>query len=260
MIYGLYLSATGVLANSYRQDVIANNLANAETVGFKRSLALLRERRTEAAEETEPGKTSAAFERIGGGLLANPTFVDRSQGQFEQSSSNLDVAIRGKGFFAVQSDPSDPSQVRLTRNGQFIIDSKGYLALGDGSGRRVLDAAQKPISLRGVIAAQISVQHDGTISAGKEPIAKLGVFNVPDETKLMTQGGTLLNYADNIKGLPLSTDAEVDAGFIEGSNVDPMTELTQLIEAQRQLEANANMIRYQDQTLGKLVNEVGKVS
>lgn len=259
MIYGLYLSATGVLANSYRQDVIANNLANAETVGFKRSLALFQERRTEAQQHAKPGETNPMLENIGGGTLASPTFIDRSQGQLEQTGNNLDAAIRGKGFFTVQSSGPNGQELHLTRNGQFMINRAGDLVLGDGSGERVLDAQRKPIQLRGVLASKLLIQQDGTISAGGEPLAKLGVFNVTDESKLLAKGGTLLGYAGDIKSLPADRDASVDSGFIESSNVDPMTELTHLMAAQRQLEANANMIRSQDQTLGKLVNEVGKI-
>jgi flagellar basal body rod protein FlgG len=80
---------------------------------------------------------------------------------------------------------------------------------------------------------------------------------VPDESHLTPRGGTLFGGVDVSK--LERADGTLQSGFLEESNVDPMTELTQLIQAQRQLEANANMIRYQDQTLSKLVNEVGKI-
>src|SRR6185503_17635483 len=95
MIYGLYLSASGVLTNSYRQDVIANNLANSETVGFKRSLALFKQRRTEASETGQTGLTDPRLEPLGGGMSALPTMIDHSQGSLEQSDGNLNVAING---------------------------------------------------------------------------------------------------------------------------------------------------------------------
>src|ERR1043165_5413396 len=121
MNYGLYLSATGVLTNSHRQDVIANNLANSETVGFKRNLALFQQRRTEADSQGAAGlsdQTDPLLEKIGGGLLLSPTYVDHSQGTLEQTGQNLDVAIHGDGFFAVQ----DGKQTRLTRDGRFLVD------------------------------------------------------------------------------------------------------------------------------------------
>src|SRR5687768_1897415 len=102
MIYGLYLSATGIMTNSYRQDVIANNLANSETVGFKRDVALFKERLTQAQEQRIKGDWSnPLLEGIGGGTLAAPTIVDSTQGELEPTGSPLDVAIEGKGYFTV---------------------------------------------------------------------------------------------------------------------------------------------------------------
>src|SRR5438105_2371537 len=119
MIYGLYLSATGVLANSYRQDVIANNLANSETVGFKKDLALFQQRGTEAQERGTPDESSRLLEGLGGGLLAAPTSMDLSQGDLEHTGNPLDVGLEGPGFFAVKE--SDGA-TRLTRDGRFMLD------------------------------------------------------------------------------------------------------------------------------------------
>ena len=85
MIYGLYLSASGVMASSYRQDVLANNLANSETIGFKRDLALFRQRPTAARENGRPNASDSIQEALGGGLYAEPTRVDRTQGEMEQT-------------------------------------------------------------------------------------------------------------------------------------------------------------------------------
>jgi flagellar basal-body rod protein FlgF len=253
MIYGLYLSATGVLTNSYRQDVIANNLANAETVGFKRNLAMFQERRTEAQELGDPGLSDPRLERIGGGMVVSPTLIDHSQGNLEVSDNKLDLAIEGNGFFAVKSG----NDMRLTRNGKLLIDRAGYLALADGSGHRLLDVNRNPIQLTGFDRSRLAVRSDGTITSNDEVVARLGLFDVPDKRLLTPHGGTLLSYPESRALRPAS--GTIQSGFIENSNVDPMTELAQLINCQRQLEANANMIRFQDQTLGKLVNEVGKI-
>jgi flagellar basal-body rod protein FlgG len=255
MIYGLYLSATGVLTNSYRQDVIANNLANAETVGFKRSLALFQERRAEAQEQGRDNASNPMLDKIGGGMLLAPTYVDQSQGTLEETGNNLDVAIHGQGFFTVK----DGSEIRLTRNGRFMVDRQGYLILADGSpDHRVLDSASKPIRLGGVPQSEISIDREGSISAGQEVLARLAFVDVPDPGALRQRGGTLLNYPGDVKRLPRA-QGTIQSRFVESSNVDPTTELTQLINAQRQLEANASMIRYQDQALGRLVNDVGKI-
>ena len=260
MIYGLYLSASGVVTSSHRQDVIANNLANAETAGFKRNVALFQQRLTEAQSRRlgiSPGfgddRTNELLEHVGGGIFASPSLVDARQGELEQTGSPLDVAILGEGYFGV----SDRGQTRLTRSGRFMLDREGYLVLSDAAGHKVLDPDGNPIKFPPG-GGEIEIRRDGLVTRASQEIARLGVFDVPDRSKLTKQGGTLLAYPDRLAIKPVATP-DLHAQFIEGSNVDATIELADLMETQRQLEANANMIRYQDQTLQKLVNEVGKI-
>lgn len=253
MIYGLYMSATGVLANSFRQDVIANNLANAETVGFKKDMALFQELGTEARlRGINPKRHSnPALESIGGGLRVRPTFVDRSQGELEPTGNSLDVAIQGNGFFAVRHQ----GRMMLTRDGRFTVNSAGYLAMAS-TGHEVLDAKRQPIAVRRDLP--ITIQQDGSIAQGKEVVGRIGLFDVPDPRQLHKQGANLLAYPGAEQALR-PADAVVRSAFVERANVEPAEELTRLLDAQRQLEANANMIRYQDQILGRLVNDVMKI-
>ena len=255
MLYGLYLSATGVMTNSYRQDVIANNLANAETVGFKRDLALFQARPTEAQARggVSPSQTNAVMEALGGGVYASPSLVDHTQGELESTGRELDVAIVGQGYYPVQHG----DQVNLTRNGGFILNHRNRLALSNDENFEVLDVKGKPITLDPTIPPVIA--RDGTVSQNSKPIATLSVVDVPDPTQLTKTGGTMLAYPD-LKQLRPATGVALRSEFQERANVEPSSELTQLMEAQRQLEANANMIKYQDQMLAKLVNEVGKIS
>ncbi|MCY2954178.1 MAG: flagellar basal body protein [Planctomycetota bacterium] len=193
MIYGLYLSATGVLANSYRQDVIANNLANAETVGFKRDLAVFQEQRTEARlRGLSPAMYSnRVLEGIGGGIKV-----------------------------------------------QMVLDDKG-----------------SPIKLPpGGVS---SIERDGAVNQNGQVVARVGLFDVPQDAKLTKRGDAMFAYAQTKPLRP--ADGVLRSGFVERSNAEPTNELTALLDAQRQLEANANLIRYQDQTLGRLVNDVGKI-
>jgi flagellar basal body rod protein FlgG len=255
MIYGLYLSATGVVTSAYRQDVLANNLANAETVGFKKDVALFNQRLTEAQQRRlAPGRfnpSSALLEGIGGGLLAHPTLVDTAQGELEPTGSPLDVAIEGSGYFAVDAN----GETRLTRNGQFAVDSTGHLILSNARGEKVLDVEKHPIHVE--TGGNVRVDRDGTVTQHGRPVARVGVFEVVDRSKLTKQGGTLIGYGS--QDLVPATGATLHNESVERANVDPATELAALMDTQRQLEANANMIRYQDQTLAKLVNEVGKI-
>lgn len=252
MLYGLYLSASGMISSAYKQDVVANNLANSETVGFKRDVASFKERLTEAQHRRMPGRSNAMLEMLGGGIFAQPTRVDTRQGEIEPTGNALDVAIEGDGYFAVKDKQGES---RLTRNGQFAVDRDGRLILSNGEGQAVLDPKGQPIRLLPSVPAVIA--QDGTITQDKQVTGRIGVFDVADRSKLTKKGGTLIAHPDQqlIPG-----KGQLRSEFVERANVDPATELSELMETQRQLEANANMIRYQDQTLGRLVNEVGKIS
>jgi flagellar basal-body rod protein FlgF len=135
------------------------------------------------------------------------------------------------------------------------VDETGHLILSNSNGEQVLDADRKPIAL--AAGGNVHVGNDGSITQDGRPVARLGVFNVADRSKLAKQGGTLMSYGQ--QELVPVTNATLHSESVERANVDPATELASLMDTQRQLEANANMIRYQDQTLAKLVNEVGKI-
>jgi flagellar basal-body rod protein FlgF len=253
MIYGMYLSATGVLTNAYRQDVIANNIANSETVGFKRDLAEVRQRPSAAAERGGLGFGSdPLLSNIDSGMFLSPTQIDMSPGESEPTGNDMDVAIQGDGYFAVQKN----GQTHLTRNGQFQRSGDGHLVLSNDPSQNVLDSRQNPIQFDST--APITIGRDGTVTQNGKTVATVGLFNVPEGTQLKKDGLTLMSAP---AGANLRTsNATLRSGFAERSNVEPATELTSLMEAQRELEANANMIKTQDETLDKLVNDVGRVS
>lgn len=253
MIYGMYLSATGIITNTHRQDVIANNLANADTAGFKRQLVRFREAEIEAMAKKQSGDFNPPFDDLGGGQMLEPSFYDFSQGSLEPSSSPLDTAIQGNGFFGVQVE----GQTRLTRNGKFMIDNAGNLVNTDG--HAVLDTNRTPIVLRDAVAGELSIDERGNIQDGNhQTLATLGVFDVGNRAALRPMGADTLQAEDDNPLQPGT--GTVQSGYIESSNVDPATEMTRLMETQRLLEANANLIKYQDQSVGRLITEVGKIS
>ncbi len=256
MIYGMYRSATGVMTSTHRMNTIANNLANSSTVGFKRDLAATMERRTAAAERgLGPTASNAMLERIGGGTLLMPTRFDNSTGGMEKTPNPLDLAIDGNGFFAVRQN----GQTRLTRNGQFQMNQEGKLVTVDGN--PVLDVELKPIQLDPRIVP--SVDTTGAIVQGGSVVARLAVKQVDDTNSLHKEGMTLFSHPAVAGLMQLGNGkapGRVLSNSLEQANVDPTLELTQLMAAQRELEANANMIKTQDAMLGRLVTEVGKIS
>ena len=255
MIFGLYQSAGGVMTNSYRQDVIANNLANSETTGFKKDIAIFQQRKTQAEEHNQIENSNPLLEKLGGGVLVSPTRVDVSQGELEPTQNMLDVAIQGSGFFQV----SNSGKTQLTRDGRFMVDQTGKLVLANGTGQQVLDIKGRPIQLnKDIFNVQPTVDDRGGVWQGQVSAGQIGVVDVPNRSLLIKIGGNMLNYPDSKDLTP--SNSGVRGGFIERANVDPASELAQLMDSQRQLEANANMIRYQDSTLQRLCNDVGKIS
>lgn len=253
MIYGLYLSATGVMTSSYRQDVIANNLANAETVGFKRDLATFQQRPTADQENpTSFDLNRDMLDRIGGGILALPSQIDSSQGPLEATGKPMDAAILGDGYFTVAGTDG---QQYLTRDGRFRVDSSGHLALSNSAGNRVLSSTGQPIAVDP--SQPIHIDSDGTVTQVGQTLGQIGMVNVADPSQLQKAGGSLLSYPPGTN-LTAAT-GRIVTGSVEDANVDPAMEMTDLMQTQRELEANANMIHYQDQTMDELVNTVGKV-
>lgn len=238
MIYGTYLSAAGMAGEQARQDLIANNLANVETTGFKRILTLFQER--------APQPSGRQWQNMTGGRWTLPTQVDLSQGGFEDTGDPLDLALVGEGYLTVAQE----GQSRLTRDGRLAINQQGLLAMAGDPETLVLNDAGLPIDLAGAAAGDLNIGTDGTIRHARtnEVIARLGLATA-DAVRPM--GGSMLEPLSPPR--PVGADLEVRAGQLERSNVDPTVELTRLIEAGRLLEANANMIRYQDTSLGRLI-------
>jgi len=253
MEYGLYLSAAGVQTNSYRQDVIANNIANAETTGFRRDLALFQQRRTElSATGVAPSRSNALMEKLGGGVFASPTLVDRTQGELEPTGSNLDIAITGQGFLQT----SNGDKMRLTRDGRLQVNHLGHLALAGNENYELLDPKGKPIAVDPTIPPNID--KEGVVTQLGKPVGRVAIVDADPQN--MTKAGATMFAVSDPTQIRQATNAYLQSGYQERANVEPSSELADLMDAQRQLEANANMIRYQDQMLAKVCNEVGKIS
>ncbi|MGH7194685.1 MAG: flagellar basal-body rod protein FlgF [Candidatus Saccharimonadales bacterium] len=249
MPYGLYISAEGAQAQSTRMEVIANNLANANTPGFKRELAIFQARFAEDIEQGQAAPGAGTLNDIGGGVETLATVTDFSNGPLQQTGVPTDLAIEGDGFFVVRRN----GQNFLTRSGGFALNQTGTLVTHDGD--VVLSATGTPI----VVAADQGpwyVTPDGAVAQASEltPLALARPNSL----------GDLMKVGDNLFA-PLAPTKPVDAtqrriasGVLEQSGVEPVMEMTEMIETSRAFEANVNMIRNQDQILGELVSRVLK--
>lgn len=253
MTYGLWLSTGGLQVNEYRQAVLANNLANADTPGFKEDLAVFRERSVESLSGGRGRRFAhATLDDLSGGTWVRPTVQTYNQGVLEDTGNGYDLALWGDGFFSVQ----DGAQVRYTRDGRTTLTSEGELVMVAGGGRaRVLDTQGQPIVIdsRG---GPVSIQPDGTIQQDGAVIAQIGVAHFADRSQLTKLGE---NLYQNFGPPPTVAESQVRSGFVERSTVDPVVGLAQLIEVSRAYQLNANLISLQDQTLGQAVNTVGRI-
>lgn len=253
MLYGLYVSAAGMQAQEYRLSVHANNLANANTTGFKRDLAMIQQRRNPVEEIGSLGAfRDGVRAKQGGGVLAHPTVMDLTQSTLQQTGSPFDAAIEGSGFFVVKGEGE---KFLLTRDGRFVRNAQGVLA-SSVTGRPVLDAEMKEIPLDAGMPVEISSK--GEVKQGGTAVAQLAVMN-PHARDLVKLGGTMMAIRDGAALKPATVDTKIRQGFLEASGVDPMVEMVNLLEGQRAFEANARMISYQDQTLQQL-NLIGRIA
>lgn len=263
MIRGWYTGASGMNANQYRLDTISNNLANVDTTGFKRDLAVSKNfselllRRTEAdgIYKTPFGSADAApvIGKLGLGVENNEIFTEFEQGSFRQSSSNTDVALSGQGFFTVQT----PLGERYTRNGNFILGKEGILLTKEGY---PLLGENGPISVED---DKFTINEDGMIfSKEGEEIDRLKVVRFDNERYLKKMGSSL--WASNdISGEAYIAEGNerpsMLQGFTETSNVNVVNEMVKMIEVNRAYEANQKTVQSEDSMMSTLWTRVASV-
>lgn len=261
MLRAFSTAATGMTAQQTIVDTIANNLANLNTVGFKRSQVdfqdLMYVKMLEPGTETSSGVKSPSGFEIGSGVRPASTMKVFSQGEMENTGRDLDIAIEGDGFFQVTT----PTGVRYTRDGSLRADAEGNLVNSSGS---MLEPNVKiPSDWR-----SISVGKDGTVSVmtgnnlAPTIVGTIQLVRFANPSGLSSQGGNLLAETP-ASGSPISGTAGLDGfgglqqGFLEKSNVQMVHELVNLITAQRAYEINSRAIKAGDEmltTANRLVN------
>ncbi len=238
-------------ANQYRQNVAANNIANINTVGFKRDLAMLVERPVESQEDGDARMFAhALFDRLSGGTHVTPTVHTLEQGPIITTNKPLDVMIQGKGFFQVRTEEG----VRYTRAGHFTRSDDGTLLTAAG-GHAVLDDSGSTITIPPGEEAKIT--STGQVVQGDTVLGIVGVVEFDDLSALRKQGKNLFVATGN--AVPQAASAsKIVPGALEGSTVDPVNGLLDLIEASRAFQMNAKLLSLQDATIGRAVNEIAR--
>lgn len=247
MIRGIYTAASGMVAESLRNDVTANNLANVNTAGFKKDVAVSRDFASVLIQRINDGEPAPVIGTLGSGTQIDEVATIQSTGSVRQTGNDFDLAIEGKGFFVVQT----PNGLRYTRNGSFTKSAQGELVTTEGY--RVM-GQNGPIAVNGT---KLTVSGDGTISVDGIAGNRLQVVDFPDERQLTKEGNSLFIAPNGVQAQP--TTSNIQQGYLEMSNVNVVAEMINMISGFRAYEVNSKSVQAHDQLLDKAVNEVGKV-
>lgn len=217
---GYYSACTALVSRTQELDTIANNLANASTVGYRAQRNVFSSVLADAGNATA-SPINAAMNNFG---ILSGTALDLSQGALQKTGNDLDVAIQGPGYFVVQT-ANGPV---YTRNGSFQVSARGQLVTSTG------DAVMGDKGVITMVPGPVSISADGTISSNGAVTGKLQVVEFPPSTKLTSAGGTY--YSAPPKTAKPATGSDVRQGMLESSNVNPISGMVELVNAQRSAE------------------------
>ncbi|MBM7698859.1 flagellar hook-basal body protein [Kurthia huakuii] len=278
MFKGVYTATTGMIAQQRRTEMLSNNIANASTPGYKADQSTVRafpNMLLSAIEKNGKANLQNGFNpmaaqkigTIGTGVYMQETIPDYTQGQLVETGLKSDVAlvdeylpVRGDDdrtgglYFRLQTDGAEA----YTRNGNFTVDSEGSLVTTGGN--YVLSTTGEPIQ---VTSDDYTITEDGRVLENNELIAQLDVAYVEDPDTLIKQDNGLY-YSEDGNDLASAYDDNDVAfsmrqGYIEQSNVDAGSTMTEMMSAYRSFEANQKMLQAYDRSMDKAVNEIGKV-
>jgi flagellar basal body rod protein FlgG len=279
LVRGLYTAATGAIVAQANVDVIANNLANVNTSGFKRTLMQIESapKATLYRDQTDPGKTGdnrtagiaahALVGDLGAGAQIYDTPTVFEQGPIEQTGNALDIALSGAGFLAVKDAAGN---VSYTRGGSFRQNAQNQLVTGAGD--TLLASNGQPLTLQAapgsatgtqngastgqIPSAAISIDRTGGVAAGGSVSGQLGVYEFANLTNVRPQGeGKFVNSGPAPKP---ATQTSVLQGAQEKSNANVISSMVSLIANERWFDANEKMISTQDAEVGAAITTVGK--
>lgn len=279
MFRGFHTVASGMIAQQRRTELLTNNMANANTPGYKADQSTIRSFPDMLMSRLGPtkiptenaihGKYTAEIGGLGTGVYMQETIALLTQGQLQQTELNTDIALidgalpvdaetgqTGAVFYRLQHPVAGET---YTRNGNFTLDPDGFLT--NAQGLYVLDNNGERIQLQN---DDFRLAEDGQIFVNDAAVAQIGVSFAAQPDTLIKQDNGLFQTADGTN-LPSAYDAanvsfSMQQGYIERSNVDSARTMTDLLTAYRAFEANQKVLQAYDQSMQKAVNEVGRVN
>lgn len=258
MLRGLYTAYTGMLNEQYRMDIMSNNLANADTTGFKKegstSQAYSEVMAVKIKDVSENPNTPKRLGTMSLGVKIGETYTDFSQGSLRDTGNTFDFAIGGEGFFNIEfTNKAGETSTKYTRDGGFTLTKEGYLVTKDGdyvlgeNGRIQLSTT----------AGSTVVDESGNIYQDDRLVASLKITNFEDTNYLTHYGETMWDAKEGAVSAD-ADDAKIYQGYLEMSNASVVKEMVNMITISRQYESNQKMLTTFDDTLAKSM-ELGKV-
>lgn len=276
----IWVPLSGQVAQQRKVETIANNVANANTVGFKKDQLVFKEQLTALTKGVDdidiPRKefSPADFYHTQGAensmVAVDGSYTIFEQGQLQPTNNPLDIGLQGEGFMEVLT----PNGVRFTRKGNFSISREGDLVTDQGF--KVLSAVagadpgtRDPASLpsypkpedrvvRIPTDAKITITREGDVVTKDGPITRLSVVEFVDKHALRKEGNSLYVTPDEANIVRDEIKTVVHQGFLEGSNVNAIEEMSELIKAHRHFESIQKAINAYDSISGKAANDIGK--
>ncbi len=266
MVKGLYTGYTGMVNEQKRMDVIANNLANAATTGYKKEGMVNQSFDDRLAIKIKDTSDASLPKRLGGitlGVKVGETYTNWDQGSYKLTDNPTDLALAGNGFFAISyTGKNGETSIKYTRDGAFTVDNQGYLRTVDGdyvlNQNGALNSINNPATYVRVNPAQeFTIDNQGYIFQNKQVVGQMGVVDFNNYDYISKFGENLYDLAEG--GQVIASNASIEQGCLEASNVNVIDEMVQMITIARAYEAGQKVIQTEDATLDKAANNVGRV-
>jgi flagellar basal-body rod protein FlgF len=252
MIRGLYTAASGMLTAMRRMEFVTNNLANAQTVGFKQErTATSTFAEALILQDGKPARITpdGPIGQLGMAAVSEEPMLDFTQGSLEETGRSLDLALEGPGFFSIQT----PDGIRYTRDGGFTRDAIGRLTTGEGD--LVMGTDGNPIQIP---AGRLQIQPDGRVQVEDQDVGQIAIVEFGLDQPLRKVGNNQFATRNEADVPAAATSTAVRQSFIEASNLDMAGTQTTMLELQRAYEASQKMIQYQDELVGRAVNDIAR--
>jgi flagellar basal-body rod protein FlgG len=256
--YEIDTLASGMIANQDRHNVIANNIANVNSTGFKKDVPVERSFATVLSGVQKKGMRSSLNDNIYHSevlvdvpVMTHEIQTAHEQGDMRVSGNPLDLAIMGKGFFSVQGAQGEV----LTRNGNFMLNSNNELVTLRGE--RVLGEGGDGGASIVINGTNATFQEDGTVQVDGLTVGRLKMVDVNDYTKLVKTGHGQFRYGGDAADVH-PADVSIAQGYLESSNVNSITEMTRMLANTRQYELAGREMKSVEQTYNRAIVELGK--